>query len=307
MENTQNYIIVMQGPPAGGKSTLANELYQTDKKNRVIVNRDNIRRARGDYWVPKQEDYISKLEEYAVRAALDENLTPIIDATNLNPKTIEKWEKIAKEYNVKIEYVECVVPYKVALERDKNRENSVGVKVLKNFYYKYYPHLVHADANRNMKPFDNRKPKCIICDIDGTVALHTSRNPFEFDKVDTDEPDFRVCDFINTISSDCDYYLIFLSGREGSEVCRKKTEEWIEKYIKPQYWMNMGIIPEENWRLYMRAEGDKRADEIVKKELYEKHIEPWYNVAMIFDDRDKVVKMWRDLGLPCSQVYYGDF
>jgi hypothetical protein len=57
----------------------------------------------------------------------------------------------------------------------------------------------------------------------------------------------------------------------------------------------------------MRTEGDHRSDDIVKKEIYEKRIAPWYDVVAVFDDRDKVVKMWRDLGLLCCQVYYGDF
>jgi hypothetical protein len=57
----------------------------------------------------------------------------------------------------------------------------------------------------------------------------------------------------------------------------------------------------------MRTEGDHRSDDIVKKEIYEKRIAPQYDVVIVFDDRDKVVKMWRDLGLLCGQVYYGDF
>jgi hypothetical protein len=28
---------------------------------------------------------------------------------------------------------------------------------------------------------------------------------------------------------------------------------------------------------------------------------------MAFDDRNSVVKMWRDLGIPCAQVADGDF
>ena len=32
-----------------------------------------------------------------------------------------------------------------------------------------------------------------------------------------------------------------------------------------------------------------------------------YNVAFVLDDRDQVVRVWRDLGLTCLQVDYGDF
>ena len=57
----------------------------------------------------------------------------------------------------------------------------------------------------------------------------------------------------------------------------------------------------------MREKGDHRGDEIVKKEIYDNQIKPIYDVMCVFDDRDKVVKMWRDEGLLCCQVYYGDF
>jgi hypothetical protein len=57
----------------------------------------------------------------------------------------------------------------------------------------------------------------------------------------------------------------------------------------------------------MRKHNDYRSDDIVKKEMYFEYIQPKYNVVCVFDDRDKVVKMWRDLGILCCQVYYGDF
>jgi hypothetical protein len=68
-----------------------------------------------------------------------------------------------------------------------------------------------------------------------------------------------------------------------------------------------GFLPKDNWTLLMRPEGDHRSDEVVKKEIWEKKIKPWYDVVAVFDDRDRVVKMWRDEGLLCVQSYYGDF
>ena len=32
-----------------------------------------------------------------------------------------------------------------------------------------------------------------------------------------------------------------------------------------------------------------------------------YNILAVFDDRNRVVDMWRSLGLTCLQVYYGNF
>ena len=130
-------ILVLQGPPASGKSTFARKFVKSNL-DWVIVNRDSLREGRGEYWIPSQEDYISDLEEFSVRAAIKRGYNVIIDATNLNPKTIDKWNKIANETNSSIEFKEFYISFKEALERDKNRERSVGEKVLKRFYQQYY-------------------------------------------------------------------------------------------------------------------------------------------------------------------------
>lgn len=78
-----------------------------------------------------------------IRRALNNNYNVIIDATNLNPKTKLKWENIAKETNSEIEYKEFIIPYSIALERDRNRELKVGENTIYTFYKKYYPELLN--------------------------------------------------------------------------------------------------------------------------------------------------------------------
>lgn len=289
-------IIVLQGPPACGKSTLAKKLHDEDRNN-VIICRDSIRESRGQYWVPEQENYIDKVELLQVESALECGLTPIIDATNLNKKTIEKWENIAKLYKVEIEYIECILPYNEALERDSLRERKVGEKVLRKFYQKYYPHMLRIPNNRYMKLFDTSKASAIICDLDGTIALGYNRGIFEYDKCETDIPDVRVIQMLENLYTSKKYNkIIFLSGRDESG--RESAEKWIQKYVD---------ICSTAWELKLRKYGDYRSDDVVKKEIYENEIEPFYDVQLVLDDRDKVVKMWRDLGLLCCQVYFGEF
>ena len=135
-------IIVLQGPPASGKSTYAKKLHEEDQNN-IIVSRDGIRASRGKYWIPEQEDWISEVEEFEVRSALKHNLTPIIDATNLNPLFIDKWSQIASEESAQIKIIQMEVPpFEEALIRDKNRERPVGPEVILRFYNEYYPHLL---------------------------------------------------------------------------------------------------------------------------------------------------------------------
>jgi hypothetical protein len=54
----------------------------------------------------------------------------------------------------------------------------------------------------------------------------------------------------------------------------------------------------------MRKTDDNRCDSIVKEEIYNEYIKDKYNVLAVFDDRDRVVDMWRRIGLPTYQVYY---
>lgn len=48
-------------------------------------------------------------------------------------------------------------------------------------------------------------------------------------------------------------------------------------------------------------------DAIIKERLFRQHIEGKFCVEFVIDDRDQVVRMWRDLGLRCLQVADGDF
>lgn len=135
--------------------------------------------------------------------------------------------------------------------------------------------------------------KAIICDIDGTLAHMQDRDPYDYDKVDTDVVDKTIKEILRTFYSTSEYAILIVSGRE--DTCKQITERWLGK--------NYVMYDE----LFMRKHGDYRPDEVIKKEIYDKHIKDKYDVEFVLDDRNKVVKMWRDLGLKCLQVAEGDF
>lgn len=289
-----NKIIVLQGPPAAGKSTLARQMVSQDKNN-VIVSRDLIRESRGDYWIPEQEDYISDIEEFEVRAAIKRKLTPIIDATNLNPKTIEKWKKLSNELKCDIEFIMVYVPFKTALERDNQRTRSVGEKVLRRYYSTYFHDEFVKEIgydNFVMKEF-NGKPNCVVFDIDGTIAHHHGRLPFEWDKLNTDMCDLRIVRLIKQLNI-LAIKIVFITGRPDST--KNATEEWLRKYL-----------PEINFSLIMRDSKDSRSGDIVKKELWETRVDPQYNTLCIFEDSNKCADMWRELGILTCQVYKNEY
>ena len=135
----------------------------------------------------------------------------------------------------------------------------------------------------------------IIVDLDGTLAIHRGRSPYDLTKVSEDEFNYHLWFLIK------DQNFIFLSGREGKPQVREDTINWLKKYTgieSNDFYMD---------RLMMRTEGDHRNDAIIKAEIYDNIIEPHFNIIAVFDDRDRVVKMWRDKGLFTCQVNYGDF
>ena len=135
----------------------------------------------------------------------------------------------------------------------------------------------------------------ILCDIDGTLALRGDRAPHDHDSSMEDAvnwPVVRLCDALVVKGV---YDIVLLSGRD--EKYRDVTEYWLERHQILSY----------RKRLLMRPRGDNRPDEIVKRELYEQDETLRRTVWLVIDDRNKVVKMWRELGLTCLQVAEGDF
>lgn len=287
-------LLILQGAPASGKSTFARQLAHEDKSY-VIVNRDSIRNSRGDYWIPSQEDYITSIEEFSIKNALGRGYNVIVDATNLNQITINKWKVIADEFNAEIEFKMFEISFEDAVARDKLRDNSVGEKVIKEFFRKYFPEKLTPffDDRFILKP-DVAASQVVLCDIDGTIALRRGRSPYDQSKVLEDAFDPRMNFLLSSLSEK--FQIIFLSGRQDTKQCREDTEKWLKD--------NLGLS---EVTLIMRSEGDFRPDDVVKKELYQNYIKDRYNVVCVFDDRDKVVRMWRNLGLLCCQVYYGNF
>ena len=294
-------ITVLQGVPASGKSTWAKE-YASKYLNTVIVSRDEIREATGKYWVPDREVYISEVEEFQIRSAVKNNLNVIIDATNLNPKTIEKWKNLAKELNTKIEFKPFYIDFKTALERDSTRSRSVGKRVLESFFSRYFPEELKDYYTDNRLKFINletQKPKCIIVDLDGTICLHNGRNPYDLSRVSEDVPNKDLIEILQVLNKK--YYIFFVSGREGTDQCFFDTRCWLIK--------NFGDpnLEDTSWELLMRKEHDTRKDSVVKEEIYHSCIERNFYPVAVFDDRNQTTDMWRSLGLLCNQVYYGDF
>lgn len=139
----------------------------------------------------------------------------------------------------------------------------------------------------------NLRLRAYLFDLDGTLAHMGDRGPFEWNKVEQDTLNEPVANLAMALNM-AGWHVIYCSGR--MEAARGGTMRWLARN---------GLA---RWKLFMRADGDFRKDNVVKKEIYLEQIEPFYEIIAVIDDRRQVVDMWRkDLGLPCFQVAEGDF
>ena len=91
------------------------------------------------------------------------------------------------------------------------------------------------------------------------------------------------------------FTILVTTGRMDRPGVREDTTAWLEKYDVP---FN---------KLIMRKDRDFRPDNEAKLDLYEEFIEGEYDIEFVLDDRDRVVNMWRSIGLKVLQVAEGDF
>ena len=306
-------VLIPRGIPGSGKTTWA-KAYMAQLPAGMVarINNDEIvAMAFGQSW-RRQEGIADALRQIRGDLLKDLLLSPvvhevIIDNTNLSIRTVGELQKIAHKYGAVVHVMDDFlrIPVETCVERDAGRENPVGEDVVRKMHkeaLKLKPWKA-IEPPPVIEPYDNApgRPGCFIVDIDGTLALATSRGPYDLDKVLTDEVNYPVANLVRLIQDGSRSEIIYLSGRKDSSL--KDTQEWLFKngLIGPSC---DGTLPQ----LYMRSADDNRPDYVVKNELFQKHVSGKYKVLGVFDDRDQVVDLWRNkLGLPTFQVANGDF
>ncbi len=282
-------IILLQGPPATGKSTFRKQ-FLADNPEWQFVSLDLLRDRNPE---KAEHEHIEAMWSIAQDYA-SAGISFIVDNTNLNPKMVEKWYYFAARNNYTVDIKQFFdVPYETAVERDSKRINPVGKSVIWKMY---------VDAGLDPSRYPGKKLWAIICDIDGTIANlehrrhHVVNKPKDWDafysEMHNDEVFKHISELLDLYNSQ-DYYIILVSGRPAKY--RRETEQWLKEH---------NVVFD---LLLMRGFNDKRDDTIVKEEIYDRYIAPFFNIRLVLDDRDRVVQMWRNKGLYCLQVAPGDF
>lgn len=292
----------MRGYPGSGKSTAAREMAQ--RTGAAVVCRDDLRYQMFGKYRGVDEDAVTKVETANVKALLDAGKDVIVDAMHLNPNYLKRWAKIAADagadwdvYDVLTEPSECLIN---DADIDRHRAGkTVGHAVINKLATKWpmdkWPVIEAPDAF-TVQPYEppTGKPFAIIVDIDGTLAHIDGRSPYDYSKVHTDTVDPCVRHIVKTYAEHrMMAEVLVVSGRP--DTCKRETHQWLVDMDIPFA------------ALHMRKGGDNRKDSIVKYEIFNEHIREHYRVLFVLDDRNQVVKMWRELDLKCLQVEPGDF
>jgi len=312
-------VLFTRGLPASGKTTWARGVANSRPAGQVrTVSLDDLRntidggRTHEAGFNRAAEDSIKHVLDLIVTEAVDAGSDVIVHNTHAYPKIPNRIRRLVA-LDADLAIVDFTdVPKAACIERDAERAESVGPEVIDRIDsdmrrgaggFKHWrtftpDHAELAIADSKPAPVQHDQvtghrglPYAVMVDLDGTLAIHDGRSPYDAAKCGTDLVNQAVATALQGFASPM--HVILCSGREDTHL--ETTEAWARHH---------GI----RWdRLLMRKAGDHRPDSVVKRELFEFWVRDSYNVIAVLDDRDSVVRMWRRIGLPVWQVAEGRF
>lgn len=306
-------LTAMRGYSGSGKSTHAKRIaYQSGA---YVSNRDSLRFMMfGEYWTgkPEHEEAVTVAQNASVKALLKSGRSVIVDDTNLNTSYMKAWAKLASECGAEFGIVDMRTDVETCLKQDQERWMANG---------RYVGHdVIHKQAKRfpmskwrsaedlrttpiKVEPYvpgPEAVQDAVIFDIDGTIAdMAGRRSPYDYSRVSGDHPHEDMIELAWNFKS-FGYTIVVCSGRD--DTCKQDTLEWLRKHQMPFDKLLMRPADAKD------ANGNKHPDFRVKLDLFNEYLrDSRYRVRYVFDDRDQVVQLWRELGIRTMQVAPGDF
>lgn len=302
-------LIVTRGASGSGKSTKAWAWQREAEGVRAVVERDGIRQLLFGRDYPLHEDsgvayqletVVTSYQRAAVRGLLEAGISVCVSDTNLKASYVRPWRELATDIGAGFEVWTdfAYVSVEECLTNNLLRKRQVPEPVIRLQHARLLSSLKTEREAEDARPSWAYSPHLLsawIVDVDGTVALMDGRGPFEWHRVEEDQPNEPVIALVRALVRD-GYAIVFVSGRD--EVCRPATERWLQDKVL----RNRAPL-----HLFMRPAGNNVGDEKIKREIFLRDVAPKWNVIGVLDDRAKVVRMWRSLGLTCAQVAPGAF
>lgn len=245
-----------------------------------------------------------------------------------------------QRYNVdilksEVDNLESILSKVTELHTSVNQTDHIFNVIRMNKSFTHYidnnsfPKILHAFADEVLRVYEDARnisiKKYIVVDIDGTISDQSHRHHHavagDWDKYNSesliDKPIKPIMDLVR-IMQKADHHIIFLTGR--SDKYESITKNWLA--VNGLYY---GL----DYKLIMRKHGDWRPDYVIKHELLNAYMNEMqkatdeqhesikhmggifgrikHEVVFILEDRNSVVKMWREKGYTCLQVADGDF
>lgn len=176
----------------------------------------------------------------------------------------------------------------------------------------------------------NEVKNTVVFDLDGTLAIiekrllkaeatlppgvalknasHKEKDEYwaellSSDNISLDEPNEPVVRVLKMHWDRGDTVVIF-SGR--SDRLKEETVLWLEEHGIPYSKLVMRDSLENHFKPDTALKMDWLGEHKYNGEFREAHVDK-DKILVVYDDRDGVVKMWRQQGIPCFQVAEGNF
>lgn len=294
--NMQPILLMLKGLPASGKTTYARKLLSGEEKFEGAngekmkwknITKDDLRAMihAGKHSSDLEKDIILA-RDILIRTYLSAGYSVISSDTNLAPKHEVRLKQIAEQQGAKFFSKFFDVGVDECIKRDIRREHPVGAEVIENMHAQFIRPTLTVKQDPNL-------PHAFIFDLDGTLALLNGRNPYDASTCENDLLNTPVAELLDTLCRVEGNDIILMSGR--NEDTRPQTEAWLKKYNVP--YTALFMRPSDNWI----------HDGLMKRQLFMDNVYGKWYIKGVFDDRERVIRAWRDLGLQCYQVADGKF
>lgn len=304
-------LAITRGYPGSGKTTIARKWCAEDPQYRAYLSRDDLRLTEWNraWGLPDGgEEAITEQLDAMARILLGRGKSVVVDATHLRLRDARKWADLAAELGIEFGVIDVKTPVDECIARDAARGalggRTVGHAVIRRMADRFGKPFVKVTPTERKEakllPYVPRPdlPDAYIIDIDGTMARKDmgegSRGWHDYTRVSEDTPVADVIALVQALwrsgTSVRRPQIIVLSGREDS--CMPDTRAWLDEHLGEWHYDE----------LYMRTTGDHRGDDVIKSELFDAHVRDRFNVRGVVDDRPRVCRMWRAIGLTTFQV-----